>query len=282
MISPDLAYIRRLVGERSSVVLDETKDYLIASRLESLARQERDGSVEALLGRLRSGPSEGLSERVVEALITNETSFFRDPASFEALRWSVLPVLLGARAWTRRLDIWSAGCSSGQEAYSIAMTIDQALPKRQGWKAHVLGTDLALGMIACARRGVFSAAEVGRGLAPSLRARYLEPQGAEWCVRDELRALTRFEPLNLMDSWSSLPAMDVVFLRNVLIYFSDADRRTVLGRVRRLLRPDGVLFLGAGETTVGFEPAFLPVLIGRSYVYRRRPDKTVQAGKDTR
>jgi chemotaxis protein methyltransferase CheR len=282
MISRDLAYIRRLVGERSSVVLDETKDYLIASRLESLARNERDDSVEALLRRLRSNPAEGLPERVVEALITNETSFFRDPASFEALRWSVLPVLLGARARTRRLDIWSAGCSSGQEAYSIAMTLDQALPKRQGWKAHVLGTDLALGMIARARRGQFSAAEVGRGLVPALLAKYFEPQGTAWGLRDELRPLTSFEPLNLMDSWSTLPAMDVIFLRNVLIYFADADRRKVLDRVRRLLRPDGVLFLGAGETTVGFDPAFLPVLIGRSYVYRLRPDCAVREGRDNR
>ncbi len=269
MTDADFDYVRRLVHERAAIVLDESKAYLVAARLGPLARKEADGSVAGLIQRLRARPSAELRDRVVEAMATHETSFFREPAAFAALRREVLPRLVAARAPARRLDVWSAGCASGQEAYSLAIAVEQCFPILPGWTIRVRGTDLSAALIERARGGVYTQAEIERGLAPELLPRYFEPVDSAWRVKEPIRRLTEFTPLNLVDDWSFVPPMDVVFMRNVLLYLDEPARRRILARVRQLLRPDGCLFLGSAEAAIAaLEPAFVPVQVGRGTHYR--------------
>jgi chemotaxis protein methyltransferase CheR len=264
----DFEYIRRFVQQHSAIVLDDTKEYLVTSRLEPLAKRECTGSLDELVRRLRTRAWGDLHSQVVEAMTTNETSFFRDGGPFEALRKEILPALIKRAEPTRQLDIWSAASSSGQEAFSIAMLIDHNFPALAGWKVQVLGTDLAQSMVSRARTGVFKQLEVNRGLPAPMLIKYFEREGLDWKVKDVVRRRTAFHQMSLTDRWTSIPPMDVVFLRNVLIYFDVATKRQILERVRRVLRPDGALFLGSGETTLNLDDNFQPVQFEKTMFYR--------------
>jgi chemotaxis protein methyltransferase CheR len=271
-IAPEaFGFVCDLVRRESAIVLEAGKEYLVESRLLPLARAQGDLDIDSYVDRARRSPHGPVVREIVEALTTNETSWFRDSEPFVGLRGSVLPELVAARTSARRLRVWSAACSSGQEPYSIAMVLAEA-PQLAGWSFDVLGTDLSLEMVERARDGRYSQLEMNRGLpAPSL-VRWFERDGAAWRVNRELAAMASFRQLNLVRPLPALGRFDLVFLRNVLIYFDLATKRDVLQRLRAVLAPDGYLFLGASETTMGVDDAWERVPVGRSSVYRIKQD----------
>lgn len=267
----DFEYVRSLVRQASSIVLDDSKTYLVISRLLPLARSSDFDTVGALISHLQSTPPGDLHSRVVEAILTTETSFFRDLHPFLALRDEILPELIEKRSrTTRTLSIWSAGCSSGQEPHSIAMLLRDRFASLGSWHLQLLASDLSNQMVERARRGTYSQLEVNRGLPAPYLVRFFDQIGDQWVLKDDIRNMFRFFQQNLSDAWSSVPALDVLLLRNVLIYFDVATRRRVLRQVRRLLRADGYLVLGSAETTLNLDDLFERVRVGRSVFYRIR------------
>lgn len=266
-LSPlDLTFVSDLIRRESAIALTEDKSYLVEARLLPIARQLGLGSVGELVARLRSAPSEQLRRAVVEAMTTNETSWFRDRAPFAALADAIVPQLIARRGGEHKLRIWSAACSSGQEPYSIAISLKPKLAAA-GFGLEVLGTDLSQQMVDRARLGRYSQLEVNRGLAATDLVRYFQRDGAGWQINDELRRSVSFRQLNLAAPLPTLPQMDVIFLRNVLIYFDAPTKAAVLQRVTRVLRPDGYLFLGAAETTINIDPRFERVSVSGATVY---------------
>jgi chemotaxis protein methyltransferase CheR len=250
MTAADFEYVCRLVRDRSAVVLEPGKEYLVESRLAPLARQLQVGSVSDVVGRVRAGGAgNGLAARVVEALVTTETSFFRDRHPFEALRTDVVPDLVRRRRDERRLEVWSAACSTGQEPYSLALLIREHFPELAGWRVNILATDLSGDVLGRAREGRYNQIEANRGLPAALLVKYFRQDGMTWELCADVRRMVEFRELNLARAWPPLPRMDLIFLRNVLIYFDADTKREVLGRAARLLRPDGYLVLGGAETT---------------------------------
>lgn len=270
----DVDYVRLLVRRQAAIVLQPNQAYLVEARLGPVARVEGLDSIAALVDRLRRSPSGGLHDRVVEAMTVNETSFFRDAGPFRALEEQVLPELVASRAPRRNLSIWSAACASGQEPYTIAMVLADGFPHLAGWRVRILATDLSEAMVARGRAGRYSQLEVNRGLPATRLVRHFTRDGVDWQVSERLRRAVEFRPLNLIRPWPALPPMDVVFLRNVLIYLDLATRRDILARLRRVLRPDGVLFLGGAETTLGLDDHFERVQVGAVSCYRLRAEGT--------
>lgn len=257
-------YVRDLVRAESAISLPDGKEYLVEARLAPVAEREGLSSVAELVDRLVLGKP-GLRDDVVQAMTTNETSFFRDLHPFQALRDVVLPEAIAANGG-RRLRLWSAAASTGQEAYSLAMLVQEhfaAVPD-----VTILGTDLSRDVLARATAGRFSQLEVNRGLPAALLVRYFERSGAEYLVKPDLRRRVEFRQLNLARPWPPIPQMDVVLLRNVLIYFDPPARLAVLDQVARVLAPGGVLFLGGTETTYGLTEGWERVLVGRTSFYR--------------
>ncbi len=250
MGTSDALWLRDLVRRRSAIVLDESKQYLLDTRLAPLVRSGGFTSVTELVARARSGDRR-LADEIVDAMTTNETSWFRDNGPFEALRRVVLPELVRERATERRIRVWSAACSSGQEAYSIALICTEVLPP--GWTVEIVGTDLSSAMVARAREGRFSQLEVNRGLPAPHLVRWFVRDGTRWQVSAQLRAMTTFREGNLAEPFADLGRFDVVMLRNVLIYFDGATKVDILRRTRAVTRPDGFLFLGAAETALGLD-----------------------------
>ncbi|MGA3122825.1 MAG: protein-glutamate O-methyltransferase CheR [Polyangiaceae bacterium] len=269
MVSPSgLAYVRELVYRRSAIVIEGGKEYLIESRLGPLARAEGFASIDEMVGRLRAQPANGLHSKVVEAMTTNETSFFRDLHPFDALRTEIVPKLRKARAVSRRIRIWSAACSMGQEAYTIAMVLREHFPDLMPWDVRIIGTDLASAMVTRAQKGLFSQLEVNRGLPAPLLVKYFDRAGVQWQIKQSLRDMFDVRQMNLVDPWPSMPIFDVVFLRNVLIYFDVPTKQRVLSRVRQVLAPDGYLFLGGAETTLRVDDSFKRIQVDKAVYYR--------------
>ena len=266
----DFNYIRNLVREQSAIVLDDHKEYLVEARLAPLVRRQGCASISELLRGLRDRPPNELHRQVVEAMTTNETSFFRDRIPFEALKHDILPELMEKRAGTRALNIWCSACSNGQEPYSIAMLLQEHFPVLGTWDVHLLATDLSIEVLEKAKQGRYSKIEVNRGLPITLLIKYFENEGLEWRIRQMIRQRVAFRPLNLIESWPHLPAMDIVFLRNVLIYFDVPTKRTILRKIRQVLRPDGYLFLGTAETTMNLDEAYERVVIEKAACYQLR------------
>jgi len=262
----DFAYVSELVRREAAIVLAPGKEYLVESRLVPLARQVGAGSVTELIAELRRQPDPDRQHRVVDALTTNETSWFRDREPFAAVGEAVVPELVKSRAAVRKVRVWSAACSSGQEPYSLAMTLRQALPV--GWSYEILGSDISADMIERAEAGEFSQVEMNRGLPAPMLVQYFDRAGAHWRVASALRRDMSFRRLSLTAPLPPLAPFDVIFLRNVLIYFDVATKRTVLRNVTRLLRPDGYLFLGAAETMIGIDDRYQRVTVGRAAAYR--------------
>ena len=248
----DFDYVRKMVRERSAIVLDDGKEYLVESRLTAVARREGIASVSDLIKRLREAPQGPLQRLIVEAMTTNESSFFRDVKPYTALRQTVLPGLLRLRAAERSLQVWSCACSTGQEPYSIAMLLSD-FPELSTWKVRIFATDLSSEMVQRARAGIFSQLEVNRGLPVAMLVKHFEKRGLEWHIRENLRRNLEFRELNLAGPWAGVPRPDIVMLRNVLIYFDMDTKRQILGKVRQLLRPGGFMFLGTAETTMNLD-----------------------------
>jgi chemotaxis protein methyltransferase CheR len=260
----DSSYVRRLLREQSSIALGEDKEYLIEARLAPLVRREGLGSVTALIDMLRTGETE-LRDEVIGALTTNETWFFRDGHPFDSLRQHVIPAVLAAND-NRSLSMWSAAASTGQEAYSLALLVLEHFPEVP--RLTIVGSDLSDAVLARARSGRFTQFEVNRGLPVQLLVKYFTREGLQWRLIDRVRAMVTFQQLNLANALPPMPAMDIVLLRNVLIYFEPLTREVVLDRIRHVLRPGGYLFLGSTETTYGLGSTFERVQFGKTTCYQ--------------
>jgi chemotaxis protein methyltransferase CheR len=260
----DFDFVRKLVYEHSAIALDDSKTYLIESRLAPLARREGLPSVAELVRSLRNDGSR-LRDDVVAAVATNETTFFRDVHPFDALRDVVIPDALAANGG-RSLAMWSAAASTGQEAYSMAMVVRDHFPYIPD--VTILATDLSRDVLERARTGRFPQLDVNRGLPARLLIKHFERDGTMWQLADDIRRMVTFRQVNLARPFDGVPAMDIVFLRNVLIYFDLRTKLIVLERIAQVLRPGGYLFLGAAETTYGIDESFERVQAGKSIFYR--------------
>ena len=261
-------FVQDLVRSESAIVLDPGKEYLVEARLAPLARDAGTPDIDAYVTDVARRRTPTAMRAVVEALTTNETSWFRDSEPFTVLRTTILPTLAAARGG-RRLRVWCAACSSGQEPYSVAITALET-PELAGAGVEVLGTDLSEEMVARARTGEYSQLEINRGLPATTLVKHLERAGTGWKVRPAVSASVSFRTLNLIRPFPPMGRFDVVFLRNVLIYFDTATKRDILRRVRQVLEPDGVLFLGAAEMVAGVDDGWERLPGGRSSIYRVR------------
>ncbi|HEV1999033.1 MAG TPA: CheR family methyltransferase [Xanthobacteraceae bacterium] len=252
----DYKYLRGLLKERSGLVLGDDKEYLVEARLMPVARRAGVGSIAELVRRLRASEGKALIVDVVEAMMINESFFFRDRLPFDRLRDTVLPALIAARAESRRLRIWSAASSTGQEPYSLAMLLKEFAPSLSGWTVEIVASDISNEVTEKARTGLYTQFEVQRGLPIHLLMTHFERSDERWRIAADLREMVRFKQQNLLDDFSALGRFDVVFLRNVLIYFDQATKADVLQRVANVLVPDGYLLLGAAETVVGVSDHF--------------------------
>ncbi|MCB1764783.1 MAG: protein-glutamate O-methyltransferase CheR [Candidatus Competibacteraceae bacterium] len=268
----DFNYIRELVRRHSAIVLEADKDYLIETRLTPLARQTGFASLEALIAALRANSATStLRNQVVEAITTHETSFFRDFHPFEALKTTVLPELLAKRS-SSNVTIWCAACSSGQEPFSIAMLVREHFPILRN-RVRIIATDLSGAILARAKEGLYSQIEVNRGLPAMLLTKYFQRQGLQWRIRPEIRQMVEFRQNNLAESWPPIPPLDIVFMRNVLIYFDLGTKKAILARIRGVLKSSGYLFLGSSETTLNLDAAFEPISMGKSVCYKLRQNQ---------
>jgi chemotaxis protein methyltransferase CheR len=256
MTDQDFAFIRELLQRRSAIVLEEGKQYLVESRLAPLVRRLNLGSLADLVNRLRAGPANGLQVQVVEALATSETSFFRDHHPFEALRKVVLPDLVRRRGGERRLHIWCAACASGQEPYSLALLLREHFPELAGWQVALLASDFSREILVRARAGRYNQIEVNRGLPAALLVKYFRQHGTDWQLEADVRNRVDFQEINLARPWPPLPRMDLILIRNVMIYFDTETKKAILARLARLLRPDGYLLLGGAETTLNLSDSY--------------------------
>ncbi len=270
LTATDFDYVRRLVLERSAILLEPGKEYLVELRLKPIVRMRGLRDLGELVQLLRTDVSGSLQREVVEAMTTNETSFFRDVHPFETLRQWVLPELLRNRAGERVLNIWCGAASSGQEVYSIAMTLREHFPELAHWRVSIVATDLSREMILRCREARYSQLEINRGLPANLLIKYFERADMDWRIREDVRRMIDFREMNLAGNWAGLPVCDLVFLRNVLIYFDDATKRQILGKVRGLMRQGGYLFLGSSETTLNLDSRFEQVKFDRTLCYRVR------------
>lgn len=229
------------------------------SRLLPVARRWGMSSLEELTQAMRFRGDESLLRDVTEAMTTNESSFFRDIRPFEQFEKVVLPRLMESRTGSKRVKIWSAACSSGQEPYSLAMTMKEMSDKFAGWNAEILATDLSEEILEKARTGIYSQFEAQRGLPITLLVKYFKQDGDKWQIDDSLRAMIQFRKFNLLENIAQLGMFDVVFCRNVLIYFNQDTKRDVLDKIANQLAPDGVLYLGGAETVIGISDRFSPI-----------------------
>jgi chemotaxis protein methyltransferase CheR len=253
----DYEFLRKLLKERSGLDLSADKQYLVESRLIPLARKAGLPGLPELVQKLK-GSAEGLTAEVVEAMTTNETFFFRDKVPFDHLKATILPELLQARAARRSLRIWCAASSTGQEPYSIAMCLKELGAALTGWRVEIIATDLSQGVLEKSRAGLFSQFEVQRGLPIQLLVKHFAQIGELWQLNADIRAMVQFRQLNLLQDFSHLGVFDVIFCRNVLIYFDQETKTNVFSRLARMVEPDGFLMLGAAETVVGLTDAFKP------------------------
>jgi chemotaxis protein methyltransferase CheR len=255
----DYDFIRKLLKLRSGLVLSAEKHYLVESRLLPLARKHSLSNLTGLVAALRSKDCEPLTVEVVEAMTTNESFFFRDKLPVDHFRDTIMPQVLNARASTRRIRIWCAAAATGQEPYSLAMSLREMGKDLAGWRIEIVATDISNEVLEKARSGIYSQFEVQRGLPIMLLVKYFAQVGEMWQIAPELRAMVQFKQLNLLHPFSQLGTFDIVFCRNVLIYFDQDTKIDVLNRIAGVTESDGYLALGGAETVVGLTRAFQPV-----------------------
>lgn len=268
----DFDFVRHLLYAQAGIVVEPGKEYLVESRLGPLCRRENLDSIETLVGRLRSTTFQPLTKKLVDAMTTNETMFFRDVEPFEVLRKHVLPELIAARRSVRRLNVWYAASSTGQEPYSVSMIIRSEFPELAGWDVNQLATDISPTVLERAREGRYSQLEVNRGLPAKYLVTYFTKQGNDWQLKDDIRRMVRFEELNLTRPWPVMAPLDIVMLRNVMIYFDTDAKRDILHKVRTMLRPDGFLFLGGAESPMNLDDSFDRQQFERAGCYRLKPE----------
>jgi chemotaxis protein methyltransferase CheR len=255
----DYDFLRRLVKDHSGLALGGDKQYLVESRLLPVSRRLGLAGLKGLMEKIRQSGNEALVVEVVEAMATNESLFFRDKIPFDHFRETIMPALLASRAQQRRIRIWCAAASTGQEPYSLAMTLKDMGSALAGWRTDILATDFSLEVLEKAKAGIYSQFEVQRGLPIQMLVKYFTQVGEMWQIAPEIRAMVQFRPFNLLQDCSQLGGFDVVFCRNVLIYFDQPTKIGVLDRIARVIVPDGYLVLGAAETVVGLTSSFRPI-----------------------
>ncbi|WP_114394485.1 CheR family methyltransferase [Oleisolibacter albus] len=248
-----------LLKQRSGLVLTKDKAYLLESRLMPVARKWNLKGLDELAQVVRTRKDEELLRDITEAMTTNESSFFRDQKPFDQFKAVVLPALLATRQNKKHIRIWSAACSSGQEAYSLAMVLNEEGARLAGWRIEIIGTDLSSEMVAKAKAGVYTQFEVQRGLPITYLVKYFNQMGDKWQLKDEFRSRAQFREYNLLSDLSPLGQFDVIFCRNVLIYFDQPTKTKVLEAMAKMLPPDGVLYLGGAETVLGITEKFKPM-----------------------
>jgi chemotaxis protein methyltransferase CheR len=253
----DYEFLRKFLKDRSGLDLSADKQYLVESRLIPLARKANLAGIDELVQQIKNGSS-ALGSEVVEAMTTNETFFFRDKVPFDHLREMIIPELVKARAAKRSLRIWCAAASTGQEPYSIAMCLKEMAALLAGWRIEIIATDISQQVLEKCKSGMYSQFEVQRGLPIQLLVKYFKQVGETWQINADLRSMIQFRPLNLLQDFSSLGKFDLIFCRNVLIYFDQDMKSQIFGRLGRTLESDGYLALGAAETVVGLTEAFKP------------------------
>jgi chemotaxis protein methyltransferase CheR len=261
-------YLRSLIKEHSAIILEDGKEYLVEMRLMSLARIDGFANVGALILDLKAKPFGEAHRKVIDAMTTNETSFFRDLHPFETLKNEVIPEFLKKRATSKQLNIWFAACSSGQEPYSVAMMLNHNFPQLSSWRLNLTAGDLSRLMLEKCRLGIYSQLEINRGLPAPLLIKYFKKDDAAWQIKEEIRRMIKFSELNLTKNWVPMPAMDIVFIRNVLIYFNMETKKAIFAKIRKVLKPDGILFLGGAETTLNIDDNFERVQSGRTVYYK--------------
>lgn len=271
MTAADFDYVRHYVRQQAAIVIDPGKEYLVESRLQQLASRENFDSLDALLSQLQTSPSSQLHRKVIDAMTTNETSFFRDIHPFRALASHILPEIIQKNADQRTLNIWCGAASTGQEPFSVMMTIGENFPHLLDWHIHYLATDICTDALARCNAGRFNQIEVNRGLPAALLIKYFVRNGPEWEFRPDLRKRIQFREMNLVRDWLFMPQLDIVFLRNVLIYFDNDTKKRIFSRIHRLLRPGGYLLLGGAETTFNLSDQFERVPLEQTVCYRTIP-----------
>jgi len=259
-------FLRDYIYRESGIVLDDDKHYLLETRLIPIVQQSHLESLDALCAALRNQGDPPLHRKVVEAITTHETLFFRDMSPFDALRTEILPPLIERRKDIRKLTFWSAAASSGQEAYSLAMMLlEMGL---EGWNIQILGTDLSEQILARAREGRYMQIEVNRGLPAKYLFAYFDRLGLDWQLKDRVRSMVRFEQFDLRKSMRTKGPFDVILCRNVLIYFDVETKKQILRELRGALFPGGHLVLGGAESTLNLDNEFLRVPAGRTVFYQ--------------
>lgn len=256
MTPSDYEYLRKLLKERSGLDLSADKQYLVEGRLVPLARKACLPGIPELVQKMKAG-GEALTAEVVEAMTTNETFFFRDKLPFDYLKDSILPALVQARAARRSIRIWCAACSTGQEPYSIAMVLKE-MPALTGWRTEIVATDLSQAVLEKSKAGIFSQFEVQRGLPIQMLVKHFKQSGDLWQLNADIRGMVQHKQLNLLQDFSHLGVFDIIFCRNVLIYFDQSTKAAIFERMSRMIEPDGVLALGAAESVVGITDTFRP------------------------
>jgi chemotaxis protein methyltransferase CheR len=252
----DYDFLRKCLKERSGLVLSADKQYLVESRLLPVARKAGFGQLGELVAALRAAPEQTLMTAVVEAMTTNESLFFRDKTPFEHFRLTIMPALLASRRMTRSIRIWCAAASTGQEPYSLAMCLKEMEREISGWRIELVATDLANEVLEKARTGLYTQFEVQRGLPIQLLIKHFTQSGELWQVAPDIRAMVKYRQLNLLNDFSQLGTFDLIFCRNVLIYFDQDTKIDVLNRLAQRTASDGYLVLGAAETVVGLTDRF--------------------------
>ncbi|KPG01250.1 protein-glutamate O-methyltransferase CheR [Rhodopseudomonas palustris] len=251
----DYDYLQKILKDRSGLMLSADKKYLLESRLLPLARKAGVAGISELVQKMKAG-SETLIHDVVEAMTTNETFFFRDKTPFDHFKDSVIPELIKARAGRRSLRIWCAASSTGQEPYSLAMLLKEKAAELAGWRIEIIATDLSPEVLAKSKNGLYSQFEVQRGLPIQLLVKYFKQDGMMWQLNADVRAMVQFRQFNLLQDFAPLGKFDVIFCRNVLIYFDQATKSDIFNRLMKANEPDGYLFLGAAETVVGLTDSY--------------------------
>ncbi len=257
MTPPDYEYLRKLLKDRSGLDLSADKQYLIESRLLPLSRKAGMASISELVQKMKSGSAD-ITTQVVEAMTTNETFFFRDKVPFDHFRDSIMPEILQARASRKTLRIWCAAGSTGQEPYSLAMCLKEMGAALSGWRVEILATDLSQEVLEKSKAGIYSQFEVQRGLPIQMLVKYFKQTGELWQINADIRAMVQHRQLNLLHDFSQLGVFDVIFCRNVLIYFDQDTKINIFNRLAKATEPDGFLVLGAAETVVGLTDVFKP------------------------
>ncbi|MCK1616234.1 protein-glutamate O-methyltransferase CheR [Bradyrhizobium sp. 159] len=269
MTPVDYEYLRKFLKERSGLDLSADKQYLVESRLLPLARKASLSGIPDLVLKIRNGDGR-LATDVVEAMTTNETFFFRDKIPFDHLRETIIPGLVQARAARRSLRIWSAASSTGQEPYSIAMCLKEMGAALAGWRIEIVATDLSQEVLEKSKAGIYSQFEVQRGLPIQLLVKHFTQVGDVWQLNPDIRSMVQFRQLNLLQDFSHLGTFDVIFCRNVLIYFDQDTKAVIFERMAKAMEPDGTLLLGAAESVIGISDAFRPIADRRG-LYQLNP-----------